>query len=351
MLDSSPVALPPIPRPLKRSASTASLPPTPPRTHRKHARGRSRGSCDSDSDEDVMLTDGEHEEEEQGSRHKKRRVGDATESSNEDAFWLSGSAGLNTETSATKGAGAALSKSQTVPLLYRRLEAAASQAELDVAPVSPPPSNRKSIATTPKKGPVDLPSSDSPPRTPQTQKHALPLLDSPDNPFLDTPVKDVEDSATPSASESSANPSPHTPGNGERPTMTYVFRGVRRTYQNPMYNPKTKRAYSPPPESRLPMDHPDYSPDINCAPKLLFPSVRQGKKPATRSRTRRRSPSISDEGEPDSDNELAADIRPKKLDFGAPKNAVAVPEKAPPAQTKKTASTRKVRASSNPLST
>lgn len=52
MLDSSPVALPPpIPRPLKRSASTASL-PTPPRSCRKLAkRGRSsRGSCDHDSD-------------------------------------------------------------------------------------------------------------------------------------------------------------------------------------------------------------------------------------------------------------------------------------------------------------
>ena len=49
MLDSSPVALPPISRPLKRSASTASL-PTPPRSYRKLAKGKSRGSCDSDSE-------------------------------------------------------------------------------------------------------------------------------------------------------------------------------------------------------------------------------------------------------------------------------------------------------------
>lgn len=214
MLDSSPVALPSIPRPLKRSASNASLPPTPPRTHRKHARGRSRGSCDSDSDEDVPLPD-EEEDEDGGSHHKKRRVGEAIESSNEEAFWLSGSAGLNPDAKM-----AAKSSASTVPLLYRRLEAAASQAEMDVAPVSPPPSNRKSAITTPKGSPSSL----SLPRTPKTRSVTRrALLDSPDNPFLATPEKDLEDSATPSPSGNSANPSPHTPTVLEKPTVAYVL--------------------------------------------------------------------------------------------------------------------------------
>ena len=41
-------------------ASTASL-PTPPRTPRRHARGRSRASCDSDSDENVVLSSDDEE--------------------------------------------------------------------------------------------------------------------------------------------------------------------------------------------------------------------------------------------------------------------------------------------------
>jgi hypothetical protein len=92
-------------------------------------------------------------------------------------------------------------------------------------------------------------------------------------------------------------------------------------YQNPLYNHAENRPYSPPPESKLPIDHPDYSPAINCTPKLLFPetrrtTARKGKKPAasTRSRVaRKRSPSLSGD-EADADG---ADIRPKKLNFGA----------------------------------
>jgi len=225
MLDSSPVALTPIPRPLKRSASTASL-PTPPQTHRKRARGKSRDSCDSDSGEDVALT---------------------------------------------------------------------RTAVFHIATESPP--------VTPK--------------TRSSTRRAV--RDSPDNPFLVTPENHPED--TPSSS-GSAKPSPHAPLQ-ERPTIAYVFRGVRRECKNPLYNHAQDRPFSPPPESKLDVDHPDYSPAIHCIPKRLFVDARpKRKKPATskqntlsQKRARQRSPSFSaDEGD-------VGEIRPLKLDFGPKKRA------------------------------
>jgi len=216
MLDSSPVALPQIPRPLKRSASTASL-PTPPRTHRRLARGRSRGSCDSDSDENVLLSsDEEGQRESRGvKQHKKRKMSAAD--ANEEAFWLGDSADRNPES----GSSSAMrndNATSKAPLLYRRLQA---QAQMDVAPVSPPPSYRKAaVVVTPQNGSVAA----SPPSTPRTRsatKRAL--FDSPNNPFVSTPHKVVEDSDTPSPTASSANPSPHTPNTSEKPTITYVL--------------------------------------------------------------------------------------------------------------------------------
>ncbi|KIM38027.1 hypothetical protein M413DRAFT_448069 [Hebeloma cylindrosporum] len=303
MLDSSPVALPSIPRPLKRSASTASL-PTPPRTHRRYARGRSRGSCDSDSDENVALSSDEEEEE---SRNKKRRMGEKTTAAdaNEEAFWLGDSdAGVASSSSTTKN-----DTSSKAPLLYRRLQA---QAQMDVAPVSPPPSHRKAAMVTPQRD-VAV----SPPSTPRTRsatKRAL--FDSPNNPFVGTPQKVADDSDTASPSASSANPSPRTPKASEKPTITYVL----RVYQNPLFNHAENRPFSPPPASKLPLDHPDYSPALNCAPKLLFPEARRGKgrgkkpagaAPAARGKKRARSPSVVGD---DADEE----IRPIKLNFGGP---------------------------------
>jgi len=244
------VILPPIPRPLKRSASTASL-PTPPRSHRKLARGKSRGSCDSDSDEHVALTSDRSDDELLEKRHKKRRIG-TTKKVDELAVWP------NTPT--------------TVSSTY------------------------------------------SPPETPKTRSSTRRALrDSPDNPFLATPENHADDS------ESSANPSPHEPLQ-ERPTIAYVFRGVRRECRNPLYNHAQDRPFSPPPESKLAIDHPDYSPSIHCAPKRLFPDAysKRKKKPSTsskrdpvsRKRARQRSPSLS------ADEADVGEIRPKKLNFG-----------------------------------
>lgn len=280
MLDFSPVALPSIPRPLKRSASTASL-LTPPRTHRKLARGKSGDSCDSDSGENVVLTS---DDELLGQKHKKRRMGESK------------------------------------PLLYRR-----GQAHVDVAPVSPPPSRRRPVVSTPKprgpRKPEPHIATDSPPVTPKTRSSTRRALrDSPDNPFLATPENHAED--TPSSSGSSANPSPHGPLQ-ERPTISYVFRGVRRECKNPLYNHAQDRPFSPPPESKLAIDHPDYSPAIHCTPKRLFSDARpKRKKPSTSKpdvlsskRARQRSPSLS------ADEDDVGEIRPLKLDFGPGKRA------------------------------
>ena len=247
MLDSSPVALTPIPRPLKRSASTASL-PTPPQTHRKRARGKSRESCDSDSGEDVALT---------------------------------------------------------------------RTAEFHITRESPPvtPKTRSSTRRAFSDSP-DNPFSATP-KTRSSTRRAL--RDSPDNPFLVTPENHAED--TPSSSDS-AKPSPHAPLQ-ERPTIAYVFRGVRRECKNPLYDHAQDRPFSPPPESKLAVDHPDYSPAIHCIPKRLFvDACPKRKKPAvskqntlSQKRARQRSPSFSaDEGD-------VSEIRPLKLDFGSKKRA------------------------------
>lgn len=113
---------------------------------------------------------------------------------------------------------------------------------------------------------------------------------------------------------------------------------MRREYQNPLYNHAKKRPLSPPPSSLLPIEHPDYSPDIGCGPTVLFPEARKGKRVAatkggvtdreTASTSLRRSPrrkqqlvvDSNDEGGLDAEEEAV--IKPRKLDFGIPKNAV-----------------------------
>lgn len=122
-----------------------------------------------------------------------------------------------------------------------------------------------------------------------------------------------------------------------------ISRGVRREYQNPLYDHAKNRPLSPPPSSLLPIEHPDYSPDMGCKPTVLFPNARKVKRPAAAKgeseggagapTALRRSPrrksmirSSDDEGGPkpraeeeDEDDEEDI-IRPRKLDFGLPKN-------------------------------
>ena len=235
-------------RPLKRTASTASLPPTPPRTYSRYSRGRSRGSCDSDeSDNDAVVSS----DDETSTRHKKQRTSkQVAGDGDEEAFWLGGAEDnvapeeqprgrdLTRGNSSTIHSGPSNEDKSDIPLLYRKRRAqlqakarvqAQSSSTLDSAPVSPPPSHRKPIAppiapTTPPRSTVLDPSkliTPSPPVTLKTRRQRA-LLDSPDNPFLDTP-EPAEDSATPSP-ETATDSSPKTPAPfQEKPTITYVL--------------------------------------------------------------------------------------------------------------------------------
>ncbi|KAF8066866.1 hypothetical protein FPV67DRAFT_1670339 [Lyophyllum atratum] len=322
MLDSSPVALPPLPRPLKRSASTASL-PTPPRTHhkRKHASGRS--AYDTDTDRESSASEDEEDADAPSQKHKKRKTATgAAADSEEEAFWLSKSDGdAPAPTSIHKD------PSLAPALLYRRrLAGAASTSSVGSAPVSPPPSNRKTAAAAVA----------SPPVTPRP-KRIFPMRDSPNNPFLVSPSSAAvaDDSASPSPSP---NLSPHTPVK-ERPTVTYVFRGVRGTFPNPLYDHERGRPQSPSSRSKLPAEHPDFSPGAHCPPKMLFPPAaprkgRQQRQSARvtgrhaeksrggqrslaeemRGRSRKRERSFSGSGS-EGEEEQEERIAPTKLDF------------------------------------
>jgi len=93
----------------------------------------------------------------------------------------------------------------------------------------------------------------------------MPIRDTPNNPFLEddnSPMSVTEDVVEPST------PTDHHAA--EKPTISYVFRGVRATFANPMYDlPASVRE-----QALLPPEHPDFEPDPLCPPKLLFPEAR-----------------------------------------------------------------------------
>ncbi|KAJ6624034.1 hypothetical protein B0H10DRAFT_2213081 [Mycena sp. CBHHK59/15] len=303
MLHSSPVAIPPVPRPLKRSASVASL-PTPPRTHHKRKRGRSKHS----SDEDCTAS-----EDEDDAKLIK-------EAEDEESFWRAANPA---------------SKAASPPLLYRRLQAQASQSQVHgVPPVSPPPSHRKPPvkASTPVNlVPVPLTptpksaSNVSPPSTPPKRQNVASSIprDSPDNPFLASPLGPDE--------EVVMNPCDVVPSTQEeKPTMAFVFRGTRRSFPNPYYNSSSS---GPNPKSQLPPEHPDFEPEERGVRKLLFgvpgrkkagprkggSKNRAAAEAANRGRGRQgRRPATSANRVPgQSDEEPEEDMKPMKLNFAA----------------------------------
>ncbi|KAK2467213.1 hypothetical protein APHAL10511_000762 [Amanita phalloides] len=268
MLDSSPVALPPPSRPLKRSASVASL-PTPPGTRHRVGKKREKATgslayhSESDSGGGSSTDSSVGDVENQVNGCKRRRTLDILD--DEEAFWLDGGC-----TGGAKGPGKGGAESRAL-----------SEPATRVAPVSPPPSHRKTKRVDKASDLVAV-------------RHADSAVNSPNNPFLDD-----------GKSKTKAT-SPCTPTSlEERPTVTYVFRGVRGVYPNPLYNHAKKRALSPPPESLLPPEHPDYSPDMRCPPRVLFPT-RPSKSKSHRKRdclpelpttpTRSRGPSSKERG-------------------------------------------------------
>lgn len=197
MLDSSPVVLPPS-RPLKRSASTASL-PTPPRTlDKQKTRPRSKHSAqDSDSESNYSQTDsdGEKEVDRVSFGRKKRRTAVVLkghdEEEHENEFWMGRSAGEKQQDVDDSDASPALLK-------YRVK-----------APVSPPPSKRQTTAPEP---PVTPQSTSTSRMLTRAAKRQL-LRDSPENPFLEDSPASIPSS-----------PAPRTPTqHGEKELMTYVL--------------------------------------------------------------------------------------------------------------------------------
>ncbi|KAG8933563.1 hypothetical protein FRC03_005972 [Tulasnella sp. 419] len=130
--------------------------------------------------------------------------------------------------------------------------------ESDASPVLP---------TTPKMGrvfshvqipppPQFLNGPTTPTRKSTRQKKASPnqpTRDSPNNPFL---------------KPFTGKPPPKQQHSGEQPTMTYVFRGVKAVFRNPAYGLPEPVEGDP---STLPPEHPDFSPNLLTAPRLLFP--------------------------------------------------------------------------------
>ncbi|KAJ6520912.1 hypothetical protein DFH09DRAFT_997911 [Mycena vulgaris] len=305
MLDSSPVSIPPVPRPLKRSASVASL-PTPPRTHHKRKRAGSKHSRD--SDDGLTATDEDDDE---------KLVKEAED---EESFWL-----------AANPASTSTSRNSSPPLLYRRLQAHSQTQLHGVPPVSPPPSHRKppaKAAVVPRTPTPKSASTVSPPSTPPPKRRNGAVLiprDSPDNPFLASPLGSQDEVVV---NESDSVPSVQ----DEKPTMALVFRGVRRTFPNPYYNPSPSAGQNP--NSQLPPEHPDFEPDERGVRKLLFgvgrkntapkksgsksrhvaevtSRGRQGRRPAAGASSANRTPGESDEEAEEQD------IMPLKFNFAA----------------------------------
>lgn len=98
-------------------------------------------------------------------------------------------------------------------------------------------------------------------------------------------------------------------------------RGVKRVYQNPMFNHAKNRPLSPPPNSKLPVEHPEFSPDPSCKPTLLFPEAHKKRKakkaaPASSSkRSKRAKDSDSEDGDEDLEKKLTKG-RVKQPNFG-----------------------------------
>jgi hypothetical protein len=262
----NPAAYPASPprRTLKRSASTASLAslPTPPRTYRRRGRGRSRGSCDSDSDSDdagrrrhtpELPTEDEGERAAEPTK-KKRRVALAQDKDDEEAFWLGGSSSLHDEEQEngsdhahsdaeeddggkTSGKLTAANLKRQAPLLYRKLQASASSttsSQLEQGLLSPPASHRKpaAVATLEVASKTTLSTIEELPVTPRKTKSKKGLasppalksfVDSPSNPFLETPVDPSLVLSSDSEGEDAAADKEKEVPEYDKPTVTYVL--------------------------------------------------------------------------------------------------------------------------------
>ncbi|KAI6145728.1 hypothetical protein EDD17DRAFT_1495422 [Pisolithus thermaeus] len=297
-------------RSLKRSASVASL-PTPPRTRHKRSRGQTRSPVsrhvgdEDDSDGNSASSDNSTytthinrvkskssgDEASQPLEVPIKRTSFVLSSHNDDedeetAFWMGRKRQKGEHGKRESEVGEPLDSSPRPALLHYSFK----------GPVSPPPSRRQPRAlpnravsiepspAAPSTPPRKLFLRASPLKTPtrkakKTWPKQLPARDSPDNPFLNNGTS-VSSQKRPTGWDSSDDeareaiiPEPvrkdeptSISSYGEKPTITYVFRGQKATMTNPMYSVSAAAEAA----SRLPIDHPDYEPLEVCPPRRLF---------------------------------------------------------------------------------
>ncbi|KAJ4474490.1 hypothetical protein J3R30DRAFT_3509508 [Lentinula aciculospora] len=284
-------------RPLKRSASAASL-PTPPRTNRRQKNRKLRSlKAVTEEERGVDAVTSSDEEGRTETTHKRRRISSIREphEDDEETFWMAGPS--TSQKGKAKESSAVESDSDsdtTTSFLSRRGQQSST---VGSAPVSPPPSHRRipaakiaSVAPALKLLPVveENPSSSctSPPETPKSSKMS-PSRDSPNNPFLASPL-DLDTAA--SACFVSID-LPTFLDVRFAHTSLFFSRGVKKTYPNPYYDHENDRPRSPEPNSLLPPEHEDYTPDLRGAPRALWPRKKKAASPAAESpsnRSRRR---------------------------------------------------------------
>jgi hypothetical protein len=207
ILDSSPVHIPHPPRPLKRSASTASL-PTPPRTHHKKRTASNSRTLSSEEDDD----ESDHNRQNTLARpvRKKPRTSTIAESpeGDEEAFWLGGSSKLGPRTPTNSPPP---SPAPPAVLNYRNRTRNPNHSL-----VSPPPSTsrpQQQFVTPPRLVHVD--ESDG------SGDGNRPVRDSAHNPFL---VNGSPETPTPMpVNGGRETDSGEKDKDGERPTLTYVL--------------------------------------------------------------------------------------------------------------------------------
>ncbi|KAJ3550392.1 hypothetical protein NM688_g5089 [Phlebia brevispora] len=334
---------------LKRSYSATSIAslPTPPRT-RKRKRSGSRHSratdSDSESDNAILAYDSDEEEilerqrKESGKEtntlvlgNKRRKIlqvdaiaAELSGRAEEDAFW-----GVSTTDakekpldSQSKAEGSSKTKSKE-PARERSRSRSRSPSCSPAAHLlkrnptgllSPPQSHRhKSPRVLPFPIPVKATEPKTPPRKTRSggrsiRRRLFPERDSPNNPFLDDAKEgearvSVHDSSSPEPDSAE----PHTPQPYiEKPTITYVFRGVRTEFDNPLYDPRYPETGVAPPDadsdnpSKLPPEHPDFEEEGYCPPKLLFPEAHK------KAKRKRRGKSADDSHSSGSEDDNAA---------------------------------------------
>ncbi|KAJ7889642.1 hypothetical protein B0H13DRAFT_2341468 [Mycena leptocephala] len=131
-------------------------------------------------------------------------------------------------------------------------------AEYPRAPPSPPPSN---CAST-KAVFAYWTSYPSPPSTPPRRTSEFQITrDSPNNPFLGSPLSSAEEVVLKECGSLRRSPPE------EQPTMVFVFRGRRRRFPNPYYNTAGTKRLSLSPEDS------EFEPENSIVPKLLWPRI------------------------------------------------------------------------------